>query len=446
MRSGRFVDTRPLRVSPAFRRLWIGSTAAGLSGQLAATAVLHQVWELTGSPWWTGTIGLATAVPTVVGGLVGGTLADAVDRRRLVLVTTAATVVAAAGLAAQAGSGTGSVLLVLALVVLQTTATALGAPARRTFTTRLLPTDLVPAGVALNHVGFQIAVLAGPALAGVLLATGGLRAAYLVDVLGLTVSLHGVLRLPGPGTASPPRHPARRTPAGLRATGEGWRYLLSRPELRGGLAADLAATGLAMPVALFPAVNDERFGGGEHTFGLLASAVAAGGLLAGAASGTITRVPRAGRLLLVASATWGAALAAFALVDSLPATLLCLAAAGAADTVAVVCRGTLVQVSTPDAYLGRVSAAENVVGVAGPGLGNARAGAVAGLTSATTSALTGGLACVVVVGVIAATTPALRRWRAPTAVTPTSAATPTGRVRGPVPHRGRGRPRRRPRR
>nr|WP_218886133.1 MFS transporter [Kineococcus aurantiacus] len=416
----RFVDTRPLRVSPAFRRLWIGSAAAGLSGQLAATAVLHQVWELTRSTWWTGAIGLATAVPTVLGGLVGGTLADTTDRRRLVLVTSAVAAVAAAGLAAQAGLEAAPVALVLALVTAQTAATALGAAARRTFTARLLPTGLVPAGVALHHVGFQIALLAGPALAGVLLATGGLRAAYVADVVGIAVSSYGVLRLPevrphpAPGTGPGPA-PGRGTSARLRATGQGWRYLLSRPELRGCLAADLAATGLAMPVALFPAVNDERFGGSGFTFGLFASAIAVGGLLAGSASGTIVRAPGAGRLVLAASATWGAALVAFALVDSLPATLACLAVAGAADTVAVICRGTIVQVTTPDAYLGRVSAAENVVGVAGPGLGNARAGAVAGATSAATSTLTGGLACVVVVALIAATTPALRRWRQPPA-------------------------------
>ena len=437
MRVDRFLDSRPLRASPAFRRLWIGSTAAGFSGQLAATAVLYQVWELTRSPWWTGTIGLATAAPTIVGGLIGGTLADTVDRRRLVLTTTAVTVFAAAGLAVQAGPGTASVLLVLALVMAQTAATALGAAARRTFIPRLLPTDLVPAGVALNHVSFQIAMLTGPAVAGVVLATGGLRAAYLADAVGITVSFYGVLRLPGirphlapgtgPGSTPLARPPGRHVPAGrklagpLTTTGQGWHYLLRRPELRGCLVTDLAATGLAMPVALFPAINDERFGGDPHTFGLFAPAVAVGGLLAGLTSGTITRVPRAGRLMLAASATWGSASAMFALVDSLPATLLCLAVAGAADTVAVICRGTVVQVSTPDAYLGRVSAAENVVGVAGPGLGNARAGAIAGATSAATSALTGGLACVVVVALIAAATPALREWKRPAAASAAAA-------------------------
>ncbi|ABS03836.1 MFS transporter [Kineococcus radiotolerans] len=413
----RFVDTRPLRSSPAFRRLWIGTTAAAFGGQVAVVAVLYQVWNLTGSTVWTGAIGIATAVPTIVGGIVGGTLADTLDRRRLVLVTTTVSVLAALSLALQAVAGAATVLLVLVLVAAQTSAAAVGAAARRTFISRLLPSDLVRAGVALNHIGFQIAMLTGPAVAGVVLAAGGLRAAYLTDAVGLTVSLYGVLRLPAirpqsladTGTA----RAARGGLPAVRATWEGWRYLLRRPVLRGCLATDLAATVLAMPIALFPAINAQRFDGEEATLGLFLSAIAVGGLLAGFTSGTLTRARRTGRVMLIAAATWGTSLTTFALVDSLPATLACLAVAGAADTVAVISRGTIVQLSTPDAFLGRVSAAEGTVGVAGPGLGNARAGAVAGVTSTAVSSLTGGLACVLAVAVIAATTPALRRWTPP---------------------------------
>ncbi|GAA4975507.1 MFS transporter [Kineococcus glutinatus] len=414
---GGFTDTRPLRSSAAFRRLWIGTTAAAFSGQIAVVAVLSQVWDLTGSTSWTGAIGVATAVPTIVGGMVGGTLADTLDRRRLVVATTAVSVLAALGLALQAVAGTTSVLLVLALVAAQTSATAVGAAARRTFVSRLLPQDLVPAGVALNHVGFQFAMLTGPAVAGLVLTAGGPRAAYLADAVGITVSLYGVLRLPGMRPEPLAGHDTARTarggPAAVRATWEGWTYLFHRPVLRGCLATDLAATVLAMPIALFPAVNEQRFDGDEATLGLFLSAIAVGGLTAGFASGTVTRARRTGRLMLIAATTWGVALAAFALVDSLAATLACLAVAGAADTVSVISRGTIVQLSTPDALLGRVSAVEGVVGVAGPGLGNARAGALASGTSVAVSSLTGGLACVLAVAVIAAATPALRRWTQP---------------------------------
>jgi predicted MFS family arabinose efflux permease len=166
-----------------------------------------------------------------------------------------------------------------------------------------------------------------------------------------------------------------------------------------------------MPIALFPVLNDQRFGGDPQTLGLFLSAIAVGGIAAGLTSGLVTRARRPGLVSLTAAAAWGVALAAFGLVDALVPTLACLAVAGAADTIAVISRGTLIQLATPDPYLGRVSSLENVVGVAGPGIGNARAGAVAGLTSASTAAITGGLACTLVVAALAVTNPALRRWR-----------------------------------
>ncbi|MGI4893908.1 MAG: MFS transporter [Janthinobacterium lividum] len=416
MRFTPLIDLRPLRRSPAFRRLWIASTAAGFGDQLATVAVLHQVWELTHSTVWTGAIGLATAIPTLAAGALGGTLADTLDRRRVVVATTIGTVATLAGLAVQAGLDTASVGLVLVLVAVLNTATATGAPARRTFITRLLPPDLVPAGVALNHVGFQVAMLVGPVVAGIVIASRGLFTAYVLGLAAVTVSLHGTARLPtGPG----------ETPAGtdavgttddrvqvgaLRATLDGWRFIVNRPVVRGCLAIDLSATVLAMPIALFPAVNAERSGDGVATVGFFFSALAVGGVLAGLFAGVITRAAHPGVLMASAAGMWGVSLAAFGLVHSLPVTLSCLVVAGASDTTAVIARGTLVQLDTPDAYLGRVSAVENIVGVAGPGLGTARAGAVAGLTSAAASATSGGLACLLAVGVVAALTPGLRHW------------------------------------
>jgi hypothetical protein len=248
-------------------------------------------------------------------------------------------------------------------------------------------------------------MLLGPALAGLVLARSGLTACYLLDAASVAVALYGIGRLP---TMRPEGTAAR---VGLRATWDGWRFLLRRPVLGGAVATDLAATVLAMPVALFPALNQERFGGDPRTLGLFLSAVAVGGTAAGLASGTFTRAARPGLVLLGAAATWAGALAGFGLVAGPAPTLGCLAVAGAADTVAVISRGTLVQLATPDAYLGRVVSVENVVGVGGPGIGNARAGAVAGLTSASTAAVTGGLACLAVLAVLYAAVPGLRRWR-----------------------------------
>lgn len=403
---GGVLDTRPLRSSAGFRRLWVGTAMSRLSGQVAVVAVLYQVWELTRSSAWVGVVGLATAVPTVVLGLLGGVLADAADRRRLVLATSCGAVAAATLLALQARLGARSLALVLALVAAQTACSALGSAARRTFLARLLPREQVPAGVALDHTSFQVAMLVGPALAGLVLARWGLTACYLLDAVAIAVSLHGIARLPD----APPEQAGGASRVGLRAAWDGWRFVATRPALRGAVATDLAATVLAMPVALFPVLNAERFGGDPRTLGVFLSAIAVGGTAATLASGAVTRARRPGAVLLVAAGTWGAALAGFGAVDALAPTLACLALAGAADTVAVISRGTVVQLATPDAHLGRVSSVEHVVGAAGPGVGGARAGAVAALTSASASAVTGGLACLAVVALLAATSPALRRW------------------------------------
>jgi predicted MFS family arabinose efflux permease len=397
------LDTRPLRSSPPFRRVWVGSALSTVGGQLAVVAVLHQTWELTASPVAVGAIGLAQAVPMIVFGMVGGTLADAVDRRRLVLYTTLGQILVAGLLAAQALAGLGSLAVLLGLVALQSACGALGASARRTFAARLLPADQVAAGLALANLSFHGAMLVGPAVAGVVAARWGVGACYAVDALTFLAALYGVVRLP----PLPPDGVVARP--GLRAIVAGWRFIGGRPVLAGAFLSDLLATVLAMPIALFPVVNAERFGGSAQTLGLFLSAIAVGGITAGLASGAVTRARRPGIVMLGAAGVWGLALAAFGVAPSLWLVLGCLAVAGAADTVSVISRGALVQLATPDDYRGRVRAVEDGVGMAGPYLGNFRAGLVAGVTSAGFAAVSGGLLCLLGIVAVAATNTALRR-------------------------------------
>ncbi|MEU9335529.1 MFS transporter [Streptomyces sp. NPDC048290] len=410
-RGVRFLDTRPLRASRPFRDLWIGTAAAQIGGQAATVAVLAQVWELTGSAIGTGAIGLATGLPMLVFGLLGGTLADTVDRRSLVRATTAAQFTAAVALCAQALLGNRSVLLLLTLVAAGSAAAALGAPARRTFPVRLLPADQVASGLALTSLSFQISMLAGPAAAGLIIAVWGLPAAYAVQAAALALSMLAVIRLPAMRPeVTPAEKDGGRRP---RARRGGWSVVLRRPTLWGSLATDLSATLLAMPVALFPLVNEARFDGNPQTLGLFLSAVAVGGVGAGLVSGTVTRVRRAGLVQLTAAAVWGLALAGFGLAGPLWLTLGCLAVAGAADTVSVITRSALVQLETPDAFRGRVSSVEHVIGVAGPELGNFRGGLVASVTSAPFALATGGLSAALAVAVVAAANGPLRAYRTP---------------------------------
>jgi MFS family permease len=400
------MDVRPLRQSAQFRRLWLGTCLSQVGSQLTVFAVMLQVWQLTHSPVWTGSIGLAHALPMLALSPFGGALADRVDRRTLVLLTSTGQLLTVVALAAQAVVGVDSVWLVLVLVAVQTSFSAIGSPARRTFVPRLLPPDQVPAGLALTHVGFQAAMLLGPSLAGLVAAGWGLQVCYAVDAVTFLAAMYGVLRLPSlrPEPAEDHDHHAvRRILTGLR-------FVTGTPVLRGAFATDLFATVFAMPVALFPMVNDERFHGSPRTLGLFLTAIAVGGVLASAFSGSFTSAARPGRVMLASAALWGLALTAFGLVDSLLPTLLALAVAGAADTVSVVSRGTITQLATPDALRGRVSSLEGIVGVSGPDVGNVRAGLVAGWTSPELALSLGGLMCVAGVGWVAWRNVAVRRF------------------------------------
>ncbi|MFE3020675.1 MFS transporter [Streptomyces sp. NPDC059256] len=284
------------------------------------------------------------------------------------------------------------------------------------------------AGLALNNVSFQAAMLTGPALAGLIIARWDFAAAYAVQAVAIGVSMLTVLRLPVIKPEGALTADGRR-----RAERGGWLIVLRRPALWGVMATDLSATLLAMPIALFPLVNEIRFDGDPQTLGLFLSAVAVGGISAGLLSATVTRWPRAGVVQLTAAGVWGLALAGFGLPGPLWLALGCLAVAGAADTVSVITRSTLIQLETPDAYRGRVSSVEHVIGVAGPELGNFRGGLLASATSATFSLVAGGLSATLAIAAVAATNRTLRAYRTPPAVAqpPAPAVTDAVKAVGP---------------
>lgn len=405
-------DLRPLRGSPAFRRLWAGSTLSSIGSQMTSFAVALQIYTVTHSSVAVGGVGLAIAVPGILVGLASGSIIDTLDRRRLVLVTTSGLAAVSTLFAAQAFAGLNQVWPLYALVVVQAAMSSVNAPARRTFLPRLLPADQVPAGAALNMLSMHLSVTVGPLVAGVTAAAGGLRVCYLVDAISFAGALYGVVRLPAM------RPEGATTRAGFAAAVDGMRFILHNRVLSGALLADLSATVLGMPFALFPAINADRFGGSPRTLGLLAAAPAIGGLLGTALSGPVGRVSRQGRAILIAGAVWGAGLAAFGLAGILWLAVACLIVAGTADVLSVVFRTTVIQLATPDAYRGRASAAEYVVGAACPQLGNFRAGAVASLTSPGVSAVSGGLATIAGAGLIAMAMPAFVRYRAPVRAVP----------------------------
>lgn len=400
------IDIEPLRVSAVFRRLWIGQVLSTFGGQLAFVAVMFQVWDLTSSAAWTGAVGLSQALPLIVLGLFAGAAVDRVERRRFYLITTSGQLLISALMASQLIIGPVPLGVLLGLVTAQAAFAAAGGPVARTVLPQLLPRELLASGIALNRIAFQGAMLIGPAVGGLVVNAWGAGACYLIDCLSFLAALYGVLGLPTMRVEAVAR-------PGLRGVRDGLAFVVSTPVIRGALITDLAVTVLSMPISLFPVINAERFGNDPRTLGLFLTAIAVGGVTASLLSGSFSRLPRPGVVMVAGSAGWGIALALFAFSPQPWIALAFLAVAGAADTVSVVSRSTIVQLHTPSELLGRVTAAEQIVGQAGPDLGNLRGGLVAQATSGVTALASGALLCIVAVAAVAATTPGLRTTTIP---------------------------------
>lgn len=411
-RSSRWaIDLRPLAV-PAFRRMWLGNTMAMFGFQLTSVAVSVEMYALTGESFWVGLLGLAGFAPLLLFGLWGGAVADARDRRRVLLAGSALLWTTMLGLLAQASLGVGSPVLLLALVAVHSAGFAISAPARSAALPRLLPPGLVPAAATLNYTTFTAASVVGPLAAGLIFAAvgteRGLPIAYATDVLLFTGLVVAALRLP----AMPPE-PLRDGEVrrgGLAGIRDGLRYLATTPVLLLSFGIDLIAMVLAMPRALFPEIAEERFGGGAAV-GWLFSAIAIGAMLAGLTSGWISRLRRQGRGLVVVVVGWGLAVAAAGLAQQLWLMVLLLAVAGAADLVSAVLRQSMLLVYAPDRMRGRLQGVNTVVVAGGPRLGDLRAGAMAGGFGSGVAWVGGGLLSAVFALGLAVAFPALIRYR-----------------------------------
>jgi MFS family permease len=273
--------------------------------------------------------------------------------------------------------------------------------------------------MSLNRIIFQVVLIAGPSLAGLAVAWAGLRGCYLADVASFAGALWSVGRLPAmpPETATAAAGvdggDGGRPRSALALTLEGLAFIRRTPALCGAFLADVNATFFALPVALFPAINAQRFGGDPRTLGLFTAAIGVGGLVSAVFAGPLRHASRPGLVMLACVAVWGGGFALFAVAPSLWLTLLALAVAGLADTFTVVVRGIIVQEETPDQLRGRVNAADFLVGAGGSQLGSLESGLVGSLTTPVISALSGGLLTVIGALVIGAALPGFRRYRSP---------------------------------
>jgi MFS family permease len=397
------VDVTPLRESKHFRRLWFGTGISAIGSQITVVAIPFHVYDLTGSTAILGLLGLVTFVPLLTVPLYAGAVADAVDRRRLLLLSDLALMVVTGALVVNALLPSPSVVFLFVAQILATAAYGFQRPARNALTPRLVKPEQLTAAIAVEDVVSNLARVGGPALAGLLIAAVGLAAAYAVDVATFAASLLAIFLLP----AVPPGHDAER--ASLRAILDGFRYVRTKPALLGIFLVDTIAMIFGMPAVLFPAFAEE-LGGGAGTVGLLYAAPYAGALAASLLSGWIGHVHRQGLGVCVAAGGWGLAIAAFGLADAVWVALLFLAVAGAADYVSAVLRSVILIAATPDSMRGRLSGIELAQVAGAPQLGNFEAGIVASLVSLRFSIVSGGILCVAGTILVALALPALLRY------------------------------------
>ncbi len=389
-----FVDLSPLRESRDYRLLFGGEAVSWLGRQATVVAISYQVYVLTKSSLAVGLLGLANLGPLGAMSLAGGAIADAVDRRKLLLVTQALLGLTSVGLALNAWSANPRVWPIYVLSALAAGLSGIDLPTRNAMIPRMVGRDAIPAASALGQILMQVGFVLGPAIAGLVIARVSLASAYWLDVATFAVSIAAVSAL----HPQPPEGGGTR--AGVASVREGLSYLRGRRLLLSTFVIDIDAMVFGMPRALFPALGTVLYGGGAATVGLLYAAPGLGALVGALLTGWVTRVRRQGRAVIVAVVGWGATIAAFGLVHWLPLGLALLAAAGAADVISAVFRNTILQVNVPDALRGRLSAVHIAVVTGGPSLGDTEAGAVASLTSAPISVVTGGVACILGVGLL----------------------------------------------
>jgi MFS family permease len=392
-------DLRPWHTSRDFRLLWLAGVITNFGSFLTLVALPVQVKDLTGSAVAVGAIGAVELVPLIVFGLYGGALADAVDRKVLIVASEAAQGLLVAGLLADTLVPHPAVWPLYAVAALSSALTGLQRPALDAIVPRIVPRDQLAAAAALNSLRWQVGAIAGPSLAGLVIAWAGLGWAYGADAVTFAVSVGFCLGL----GRSPAAHDAQ--PPSLRAIAQGARYAWGRKELLGTYVIDMAAMFFAYPAAIFPFLADDLHA--RWSLGLMYAAGSVGSLVVSLTSGWVSRVHRHGRMVVLAAAGWGLAMAAAGWTGRVWLVLGCLALAGGCDMISGVGRSTMWNRTIPDALRGRLAGIELLSYSTGPQLGQVRSGGVAALTSARVSVWTGGLACTAAVGLLAAALPAL---------------------------------------
>jgi MFS family permease len=400
------IDLTPLTTSADFRRLFVGQALSEFGTQITFVAVPLQVYIRTRSTAMVGLLALCETLPLVVLPIVGGAIADAVERRRFLMIAQAIAAGLSLVLAVNSLLPEPRVWVLFAFSFLWASAYSLYSPAFRAWPARLLTPDLYTSALALEVVYYQSAALVGPALAGVLIVRFGFEYAYVLDVVSyvaVIVALAGMR--PSPPTAD-------RATVAWSTIMEGLRFLRGRQVLQGTFWIDLNAMIFGLPAALYPAFVLDVLDASPSLVGLLYSAEAMGALFVALVSGRAKHVRRQGLVTLVACVCWGAGIIGFGLSPTLWVALIFLMLASASDMVSGLYRDAILKTVTPDEMRGRLEGVSLAVVGTGPSLGNAEAGLLASVTGVRFSIVSGGIACILGAGLLALVLPKYRRYDA----------------------------------
>jgi len=409
------VDLSPLRDLRDYRLLWSGQTVNVIGSQITRVALPYQVYLLTHSTLAVAGLSVAQLIPLLLFSLGGGSLADAFDRRRILLITQCGLAASSGALVLVSFLGNPAILVLFVIAFISASFSAIDGPTRSSAVARLVPAHRLPAAMALGQLSFNAGSVVGPAVGGLVLAVAGPAGAYALDFVSYAVFIAALTAL----HPIPPTVPGARP--GIAAIAAGLRFVRERRVILSTFAIDLNAMIFGMPQALFPALALDVFHAGAIGVGLLNAAPAAGALVGAAVSGIATRTRRVGRGIIVSVIVWGVAIVLFGLSTfSFPLALVFLAIAGGADVFSAVLRSSVVQLSTPDDLRGRVSAIHLLVVISGPRAGDIESAAVASVIGTQLSVLTGGIACLLGVFAVARWFPELDRHLAasPPAVEP----------------------------
>jgi MFS family permease len=394
-----FVDLSPLRRNRQFSLLFYGQLVSMAGSNVTMVAVPYQVYLETHSSLWVGLASLIQLPFLIAGSLWGGVMGDRLNRRTLLAADSLILAVLSAGLALNAQLHHTHFVVLVSLAALAAGFAGFSGPIRTAVIPQLVPSNQLVAAYSLNQVIVNLASVAGPGAAGLLIASVGLSACYWVDASTFVVLMFFTALMKSMPASG--EHTGTRM---LRAMGDGWRYVRSHATAQAVYLVDLNAMVFGLPRALFPAVALTLYHGGPRTLGLLYAAPGAGALLMAVLTGWLESIRRQGRLVVLVVITWGGAITIFGLVHVVWIGLFCLAIAGATDVISTILRSTILQNSITDEFRSRISSVQMAVVTGGPRLGDFESGLVAGLTTTEFSIVSGGIACIV--GSLA-----LIRWR-----------------------------------